>query len=81
VKKSNPAIGRISTNKQTLRRFKLQVFHSFEESENKRFDDILNMKPCDRVAAVDEIRKRLFLIKGIKADNVVERKHITFTKR
>jgi len=64
-----------------MRKLPIQVFNSFEESENKRLDDVLSMKPEDRVAAVDEIRKRLQLIKGIKADNIVIRGHITFAKR
>jgi hypothetical protein len=59
----------------------IQIFHSYEEANEQQFKEALAMKPGDRVAAVDEIRKRLYLVKGINADNIVVRKHMTFAKR
>ena len=65
----------------TMRKLPIQKFHSFEEASECQLKDALAMDPNDRVTAVDVIRRRLYLVKGIKADNVVVRHHITFGKR
>jgi len=64
-----------------MKKTPLQIFHSYEEANEQQFKEALAMNPNDRLMAVDEIRKRLYMIKGIKADNVVDRKHITYGKR
>lgn len=64
-----------------MRKVPVRIFHSYEESNEQQFIDACAMKPADRVAAVDAIRRKLYLVKGIKADNVVIRSHITCAKR
>lgn len=64
-----------------MRKPPIQIFHSHREANEQQLRETLAMRPRDRVAAVDEIRKRLYLTKDIKADNIVIRGHITFAKR
>ena len=64
-----------------MRKITIRYFNSYEEANEQQLEDTLAMKPEDRVAAVDEIRRNIYLVKGIKADNIVDRKHITYEKR
>ena len=64
-----------------MRKITIKYFNSYEEANEQQLNDTLAMKPEDRVLAVDEIRKNIYLVKGIKADNIVDRKHITYGTR
>ena len=63
-----------------MKKVPIQIFHSFHEADKQQLDEALAMKPSDRVAAVDVIRRRVYMTKGIKADNIVVR-HISYDKR
>lgn len=60
--------------------FKIKFYNSYEEADNDTLKDVFAMIPEDRVAAVNVIRRRIYAIKGIKADNIVK-KVISYGKR
>ncbi len=64
-----------------MKKVPTEIFHSFEEADKRQLDGALAMKPADRVDAVDIIRRRVYMIKGVKADNIVARKFISYEKR
>ena len=58
----------------------LKAYHSYEEADQAAQNDCLALKPVKRLGAVNTLRRRLFAMKGIKADNKV-RRILTFGKR
>jgi hypothetical protein len=64
-----------------MRKLKIKIFSSFEEADKAYLEETLAMTPEQRIAATNEIRRRLFAIKGIKADNKVDRTKIRCWKR
>lgn len=62
------------------RKLPVSVYHSFEEADAALLRDALAMKPKERVDAVNLIRRRVYQLQGIAADNKVER-CITYAKR
>jgi len=58
----------------------IKVYHSYEEANEAALNDSLLMTPVQRVAAVNIIRRRIFALKGIQADNKVIRT-ISYGKR
>jgi hypothetical protein len=49
-----------------MRKLKIKIFSSFEEADKAYLEETLAMTPEQRIAATNEIRRRLFAIKGIK---------------
>jgi hypothetical protein len=56
-----------------VKRIPLKCFQSFEEAQKDSDDGILAMKPIDRVAAVEILRRRYFKIKNIPLELKVKR--------
>lgn len=63
-----------------MRKVRIKIYHSWEEADRDDLRESLQMKPEDRVAAVNEIRRKVFRLKGIIADNHVK-KIISYDKR
>jgi hypothetical protein len=64
-----------------MKKISLKIFHSYEEANEDSLNESLAMKPEQRIAAVNEIRRSVFGFKGIKADNRVKKKIFTYEKR
>ena len=56
-----------------MRNIQIKVYHSYEEADKDMFRDSLSMTPEERVAAVNVIRRKVFGLKGIEANNRVKR--------
>ncbi|OGS18229.1 MAG: hypothetical protein A2219_05735 [Elusimicrobia bacterium RIFOXYA2_FULL_50_26] len=63
-----------------MKKIPIKFYSSYEDADEDSLKDALAMKPKDRVAAVNVIRRRVFALKGIKADNRVKRV-ISYAKR
>ncbi|MBN1823145.1 MAG: hypothetical protein JW803_02375 [Endomicrobiales bacterium] len=56
-----------------MRTTSIKVFHSYEEADQDYEKEILEMTPEERLRALETIRYRYFLLKGIKHTGKVER--------
>ncbi|MCB4791633.1 MAG: hypothetical protein LHV68_07070 [Elusimicrobia bacterium] len=63
-----------------MNKMQIKFYHSYKEADADMLKDSLLMKPEERVAAMNAIRKRVYALKGIKADNEVI-KTISYGKR
>lgn len=63
-----------------MRKVQIKYFNSYEEADKDMLNEYFDMHPEDKVACVNEIRRRIFALKGIKADNRVK-KVISYGKR
>lgn len=62
------------------RKLPIKIFHSFEEADAQSLNDFLAMKPEERVLMVNVIRRRIYKLKNIEANNMVIRR-ISYAKR
>ena len=51
----------------------IKYFQSYEEADMSLLNQSLKMKPEERVEAVNIIRRKVFSLKGIRADNRVKK--------
>jgi hypothetical protein len=63
-----------------MKKMQISYYNSFEEADKASLEACLAMRPEERVEAVNIIRRRVFALKGIKADNKVK-KVISYGKR
>ncbi|OGS27300.1 MAG: hypothetical protein A2297_00445 [Elusimicrobia bacterium RIFOXYB2_FULL_48_7] len=63
-----------------VRKVTVKYFSSFEEADKASLEESLAMTPGQRINALNMIRRRIFALKGIKADNSVK-KVISYGKR
>jgi len=63
-----------------MRKVHIKYFHSYEEADNDMLNEYLSMPPKSKVAAVNEIRRKIFSLKGVNANNRVQRV-ISFGRR
>lgn len=64
-----------------MRKVTIKMFNSYEEADEDMVNEYLSMPPSDKISIVNEIRRKIFGLKGIKADNIVKRNIITYGKR
>jgi len=63
-----------------MRKLQIKVYRSYEKADKDMLRDSLLMTPEERVAAVNVIRRKVFGLKGIVANNRVNR-IISYGKR
>jgi len=63
-----------------MKKFNIKIYHSYAEADRDILADSLKMSPAQRVNAVNIVRRRVFKLKGINADNRVK-KVISYAKR
>jgi len=55
------------------RKVRIKYFSSYKEADNDMLREYFAMPPSEKVAIVNAIRRKIFALKGIKADNSVKR--------
>ncbi|OGS32462.1 MAG: hypothetical protein A2474_07805 [Elusimicrobia bacterium RIFOXYC2_FULL_34_12] len=63
-----------------MKNIHIKLYHSYQEADKDSINETLKMKPEERIAAVNIIRRKIFNLKGINADNKVK-KVISYGKR
>jgi len=63
-----------------MKKFNIKIYHSYAEADRDILKDSMEMSPEERVDTVNVIRRRVFKLKGIDADNRVKRV-ISYAKR
>ncbi|HBU70404.1 MAG TPA: hypothetical protein DEE98_08515 [Elusimicrobia bacterium] len=63
-----------------MRKAQIRYYNSYEAADKDMFNEDLSRPGKEKVAAVNEIRRKIFRLKGLAADNIVK-KVISFDKR